>query len=72
MERDSGKILPAQLAPSPLCAKADSCNESVAEMWQDTPPSRQGSNSVGFFSLVWGLKLTDDEKQNLVTYMLTL
>jgi hypothetical protein len=31
MERDSGKILPAQLAPSPLCAKADSCNESVAE-----------------------------------------
>ena len=42
------------------------------KMWQDTPPSRQGSNSVGFFSLVWGLKLTDDEKQNLVTYMLTL
>lgn len=32
----------------------------------------RGPNSVGFFSLVWGLKLTDDEKQNLVTYMLTL
>jgi hypothetical protein len=58
--------------PHRFVRRPDSGNESVAEMWQDTPPSRQGSNSVGFFSLVWGLKLTDDEKQNLVTYMLTL
>jgi hypothetical protein len=42
------------------------------KMWQDTPPSRRGSSSVEFFNLVWGLKLTDDEKQNLVPYMLTL
>ena len=30
------------------------------------------ADSVEFFNLVLGLKLTDDEKQNLVTYMLTL
>ena len=30
------------------------------------------ADCVEFFNLVLGLKLTDDEKQNLVTYMLTL
>ena len=30
------------------------------------------ADSVEFFNLVLGLKLTDEEKQNLVTYMLTL
>jgi cytochrome c peroxidase len=30
------------------------------------------ADCVGFFNLVLGLKLSDEEKQNLVAYMLTL